>query len=328
MESFLFSDLDFQSAAFNLTDLVYPNLLFHMNQHPKIRYQSLNAAAIRGAACVLAFSFCSFAEAATQVLARAQGTAGPGGHFQQNSAPGGSVTAMGANGANGYTTAASATARFGVLNAFSEAHAPLNQFSVNSGAIVSFTDDYLFNAPGRTGQAGTFNFTLSIDGSLSATFDAVGLEDPLDSTSASYAQAALAVFQDGGGITGGGSERLYSNGDIARTGALFLNRTNSFAVPFTFGTPFELKVQLSTLTNARGQFSADTIADLGHTLEWGGIVSVLDNGSLPVNNYTLSSGSGTDYSQSIPEPSTTLLFMVSGFALSLVRTRQRPSASA
>ena len=126
--------------------------------------------------------------------------------------------------------------------------------------------------------------------------------DPSDNTARSFAQAKLEVFKDGGGLSGGETERWSADGTTGSSGALFLNRTNTFAVPFTFGIASELRVQLSTITTARTRFGADSISDLGHTLEWGGIVSVKDNSNNLVNNYTLTSGSGTNYIQPIPEP--------------------------
>lgn len=299
-----------------------------MKYHQKNRAQFLNPAAIRAATCLLACSFGSSASAATSVFAQAQGTAGTS-QFQRNTAPSGGVSASGSgSSANGFSTLEMASAGFGVLRAYSEARAPLNPNlnSVNSSASVYFTDDYLFDAPGKTGQAGTFNFSLSINGTLSTTLKGAGPEDP--NFTRSYASVTLSVFKDGGGLSGGGREQLFADGTTNNTGSLFLNRTNDFAVPFTFGTPFELKVGLTTITTARAQFGADAISDIGHTLEWGGIVSVNDSSNVAVNNYTLSSGSGTNYAQPIPEPSMSVLLMVSGFALSRFRTGPGAAVSA
>jgi len=287
--------------------------------------QSLNPSAVLGATCLLALAFCSASQAATLVFARAGGSSGDD---NQNSAISGSVSASSTgffelNSA--YNTAGTASARFGVLRTYSEAHAPMSNISsINGSASARFKDDYLFDAPGKTGQTGSFTYTLRINGALSSGLRSAGTENSGSFSSSSYASAQLVVSKNASSFFNS-TEAMFSNGTGGVTsGESFLNLTKSFTVPFTFGTAFELDVSLALVTNARGQFGADSIADLGNTLEWGGIVSVNDNTNAPVSDYTLSSGSGTNYIAPIPEPSSTLLLVISGFGLTLVRIRRRP----
>ena len=289
-----------------------------MNHHKKNSYHFLTPAAIRGATCLLAFSFCSLSQAATAVFVQTNGSIG----FQSKSAISGSLSASsgGTSSSNsGFSTAETASARFGVLRVYSESHAPVSSGSFFGNAHAYFRDDYLFDAPGKTGQAGTFTFSLRIDGSLSVALKSAGFEDP--NFSRSYSFAALSLESTTGAFPNGNRrEQVYADGSTKNLGDPFLNLTSTFTIPFTFGTPFELKVSLQAQTNARAQFGSDSISDLGHTLEWDGIVSVNDGGNNPVGNYMLTTGSGTDYTRSIPEPGTCIL--TAGGLLTFLGTRR------
>jgi hypothetical protein len=242
--------------------------------------------------------------------------------FTNTSSTSGSVSNAVNGSDGGRSAAASSSAEFGVLRVFGEAHTPEIYGSTTYGfANASFQDDFLFAAAGRTGQSGTFTFSLYIDGSLSA-----GVRGSVpESDRFSYAGATFGLAKNGVSlIHGSTSERVLSNGTTEVIGEAFLNRTNTFAVPFTFGTPFELRISLGAQTNARGEYGADCIADIGHTLAWGGISSVNDSTNAPVNNYNLSSGSGTDFTQPIPEPTTAAL-LLGGAAAGLLTLRRRRS---
>jgi len=61
---------------------------------------------------------------------------------------------------------------------------------------------------------------------------------------------------------------------------------------------------------------ADWDADFSHTLMWGGITSVTDTlTGLPIENYTLTSESGIDYTVAMPEPASLSLLALAGLAL-------------
>ncbi len=75
--------------------------------------------------------------------------------------------------------------------------------------------------------------------------------------------------------------------------------------------------------------SAFAVCDFSHTLSWGGITSVTDANGLPVNDWTVTSGSGFDYSQAAaPEPSTFLQFAIALPSLLLARRHYRRSLRA
>ncbi len=210
-----------------------------------------------------------------------------------------------------------------MLRVYAESHAPANGSSDSTFgvAMAYFRDDFLFDAPGQTGQNGTFTFSLRITGSLSVALRNSGSEN--FGSGFSTATAFLTLQKNAVSfINGSTRERVLSDGTTSNIGDPFLNRTSTFTVPFTFGTPFELKVGLQVQTSSRAEFGADAIADLGHTLEWGGIASVNDSSNNPVSNYTLTTGSGTNFTQPIPEPGVATLLGI-GAAAVLLALRRR-----
>jgi hypothetical protein len=61
-----------------------------------------------------------------------------------------------------------------------------------------------------------------------------------------------------------------------------------------------------------------------HTMTWGGITSVIDEATgLPVDDWTLESASGFDYSQAVPEPSTLVLAALCVLSLPAYLWQQR-----
>jgi hypothetical protein len=71
-------------------------------------------------------------------------------------------------------------------------------------------------------------------------------------------------------------------------------------------------------------------ADYGHTIEWGGITSVIDETTgLPDTDWSIESASGFDYAHpaEVPEPGSLVLFAIgSAAALASVRRKVRPSS--
>jgi hypothetical protein len=106
--------------------------------------------------------------------------------------------------------------------------------------------------------------------------------------------------------------------------------TLEFSIPFTFGTPFGIGAYMTSTAktgfgggNHRSGTPVSILHDATNTAEWGGTVAVLDNTNtaLAPGAYTMTSESGTDYAQAIPEPSTGELLAFS--ALSLLQLRRR-----
>ena len=273
------------------------------------------------AVCAAWFLSSQFAHGVGLVSVQANGSLG----FDSRSAASGSVSAQQSGSNADVMELSRATAAFGVLRAYAESHignrGPNNISSVFATGTAFFSDDFTFNFAGLTGQSGSFTFRLAIGGTLAASLVGAGSE----TSPFSYAQATLGVLKDGSFIHGTDVERLRSDGTTVITNESFLNQVKTITVPFTFGTPFELKTQLQAATNSRSEFGANCIADAEHTLEWGGIASVNDSGNNALTNYTVGSTSGTNYVNAIPEPSavTLLAFGIAG----LIAKRRRSSLS-
>ena len=210
-----------------------------------------------------------------------------------------------------------ASASFGVLRVYAESHIDRAPPAVNfAGGFASFTDEFTFNDPSRTGQRGTFIFTLQVGGTLAASNRTGQTSGTTFNFGPSRARIGLAVHDKT--ISGNSinylnlNENLNDNG--VRTGA-FLGQPVSLTVPFTFGTTSSFEITLSASSNTSSEFGADTIANGENTLNWGGITSVNDSSNAPVINYTLISGSGANYLQPIPEPSVIALLVLGSVGL-------------
>lgn len=241
--------------------------------------------------------------AAPLVQAQAQQPlSSPTGKFVTHNAPGGTVSAEVAGAISGFAAEARSQASLGVLRLYGEAHSP-NQ-GTNSGtfagATAFFEDDFTISDPSRTGQGGSMTIKLAVDGTLSSSLRAAGSEEFLSSPT--YAQARLLVTADGAGVFLTTERvRAYDQAQLVFEGDAipFLNRVTNIQIPFTFGTPLAVRVQLSLISNSRSEFGSDCVVNLQNTAEWGGIAAVADSAGTPVSGYSVVSASGTNYTKPI-----------------------------
>jgi len=112
--------------------------------------------------------------------------------------------------------------------------------------------------------------------------------------------------------------------------SVVIDKTVSFAVPFTYGTPFSLGLYAqifagedsygnSTNANSSG-------ADFSHTIKWGGkgYVVATDGSGPHTTTFAVAALSGFDYSSGVPEPSAwALLVLGVGLAGAIARYRRR-----
>lgn len=122
------------------------------------------------------------------------------------------------------------------------------------------------------------------------------------------------------------------------TGLGPISRTLVVPVTFDFGEDIFVHGQLTTTARVDtfsnptepGQFnSGEMTAAFGSTASWGGIVNLRDSSGNPVTDFTVTSDSGADYSQAIPEPTSAALLAVVGLCLLASRrgTKNRTSAT-
>lgn len=203
----------------------------------------------------------------------------------------------------GGSARASAFASFGSLSVFAISFTNSGADGSSGGGHAIWLDMITINAPGLNGTAGFIDFSLSLQGTLSAS---VGVSQ-VGSANAAYSldisfDNVITSFA-GSQAPGGGPP----NGDLLPLDASILNQA------FTFGVPFRLEVDLGAGAGSGcdgncGQAVGE--ANLQDTLNWGGISEVRDSNGGSVTSFTLSSDSGTDWTQPIPEPSVvTLIFL-------------------
>jgi hypothetical protein len=214
---------------------------------------------------------------------------------QKTAASGPLESARAGSGDNGSGTAR-AFADFGVLKLFAESHAANtgSMFGLmQTGGQASFQDTVSIDAPGKTGSSGTLVVQFTVDGTL--TCSAGGWDGSRESqtdaefvlTAAGWTilQAEYIVYFDG-----------------RSSGTAFLGKVQTATINFIFGTPFDLKLYISTAASAYTFRGADAIGDLENTATWGGFVSVKDSNGAEVSDYTATSVSGANYVAAITPP--------------------------
>jgi len=201
---------------------------------------------------------------------------------------------------------------------------------------ATFTDSFLIEAEGQTGNKGFARIQIDFDWLLTAVANEGG--------ATSHVQANVSF----GGGSIGIYETLYNCGTLAcspaPTGLRFefsapgqsdVNSmiTDSYAwadLPFTFGEAFNISMTFNAITQAEGVNGphAQASVDGFHSVYWGGISNIVDKQGNEVKAQ-LTSGSGTDYSDSfkpqvgvVPEPETYALILL-GLGLMGAVTRRR-----
>lgn len=225
----------------------------------------------------------------------------------------------------GNGTMGSATSRgisdFGVLKSYTQATSIAGSSNFNNLVMATselhFADDLTIDAAGLTGTSGTLKVKFTIDGALSATQPQV---DPIYSQT--EASASYTLSKLGYGPVLSASHSVYADGSTYSDGnGAFLGVEQLANVPFTFGTPFTLRLTVGSGAAAYTQFGGQAIADLEHTVTWGGFDSVLNGSGGTVTEYSFNSSSGTNYVNAIPEPAAAGLLLVGATCVAMRRRR-------
>ena len=106
-------------------------------------------------------------------------------------------------------------------------------------------------------------------------------------------------------------------------GVSYNGQVLNFTIPFTFGVPFDVAVQMLSSI----QLGSNADYSLSHTasIAWGGATAIQDSSFTNLNpgSYTFSSTSGTDYIAPVPEPSSLLLAVAGAVIAGAARRRRR-----
>lgn len=225
------------------------------------------------------------------------------------------------NAQNTGAVSGSAVADYGVLKSYAQDTTTRNA-GVTLSSTAKFTDQFVIDSTGRTGQVGSivipmsFVWNLASDGGGSAS-------SSLDiSFSSSHGGSATTIHKS-----------QWWNGTTLVTQSTI----NGVAMPFDFDFDvllpiyfgFDEIVSVTLNSSSASSGSQSATADAAHSYYWGGFESVNDSGGNAVS-YSQSSRSGTDWSKSlipttasVPEPATGLLTLVAALALGATSRRKQ-----
>ncbi|MGH7242215.1 MAG: hypothetical protein ACREJD_02220 [Phycisphaerales bacterium] len=223
----------------------------------------------------------------------------------------GTITRSASSSATGLSNSCHGVAGMGYVNFDAANSAPdIDPFPfamMNGGWKETFT----ISNPAHTGESGFMQFTVHVSGFLKATgltgsasIRVTGYKDNLQLQQNQF-------FSPGGSTPPLGSTAQYGNWAIATFGnpnveTMSVNDEATFAVPFTFGTPFTLGIYAWAGAGMRssGGFGGTTSTALvqNAVVSWGGILAVYA-GTTPVTAASTVTGStGKDWGAGTQPP--------------------------
>lgn len=217
---------------------------------------------------------------------------------------------------------ATAEAQYGVLKTLTSATGS-NAFPGSSANAKAQFEDYVtIQAAGlATGTAAYVKVGNQFDYVLSHNFTG---QSAVGNRGSKAAQFILEMSSPLGSASARGLEESYFGPNPSQSR---MDIASELTLKVALGRPFFIRGTLETWTALQG--TGQAIADASHSAYWGGILSVTTEDGTPLA-YTLSSVSGTDWSQSfastVPEPGAQAS-MISGLVLLGWFFRRRPRSS-
>ncbi len=192
----------------------------------------------------------------------------------------------------------SAWSNWGVLKTYGNIVHPGNTHPLDtywSNGRASFRDVVTINHPTLNGTQGMLTITYRVDANLTSS----GQNPPEPHEWRSFARvntrATIGIYVEDA------NWRTRPDGTVeyGDTGNIF-NAPRMFTARFTFGEPFYLGLEILSNTQVMGNYQANNVSDAENTTTWGGFNGVTDLNGNPISGYTVTSDSGTNYTQPIP----------------------------
>jgi hypothetical protein len=188
-------------------------------------------------------------------------------------------------------------------------------------ADAGWADEITIDNPNFQQIVGSFQFGVEVKGNLHANHPRGEALFELGVASSTVGPKRETVRLDAPGPAGFDDDQ-----DAA------VNTTFFFDIPFQVGVPVQVMLRAITVAGlgaTPATTSSSALLDFGHTINWGGIVSVTVGG-VPLTNYTVTSASGTDWRgpirpTAVPEP-TTVALTAGGLAVAALAARRRRRA--
>jgi hypothetical protein len=189
----------------------------------------------------------------------------------------------------------------------------LASFEIES--VSGFSDVLTINDPSLTGKSGTVQFNFLVSGTEIATASTPG-----------YSSITATADFTSPGLTDDLSFTKDSNGTI--TGTDFLGVQETATVPFVFGTPFTVALQIDIsglVEGLSGGGSATTSGTFSTTSSTSDVVALVAGNPAQVTGFNEQSASGATYLSPdfVPEPDGVILAMAGLAVLPLLRIRRR-----
>ncbi|RYG23430.1 PEP-CTERM sorting domain-containing protein [bacterium] len=208
------------------------------------------------------------------------------------------------------TASATSFVGLGQMHLYADNSGPNSGFRYGGGS-GGWIDTLTINSAGLTGTAGRLVYTLDVEGMLKSTgFSGASRIQILE-----YKDKQMvprdSVFDSSNDPLEVSTDRqmvVYGVASDFSNEHRTIDKTVTFTVPFTYGTPFELGIFANAVAGARSSSGVGGIStaeiDFKNTILWNGISSVLDPSGQGVSDFSIVSASGTDWTQPVPEPGT------------------------
>ena len=189
--------------------------------------------------------------------------------------------------------------------------------SLEDESVSGFSDRLTINSPGLTGSSGSLQFHFLVSGTEAFSATAPGASSI----------TAIADFAGPSGLTDDLQFTKESNG--ATIGTNFLDVPEMVIVPFTFGDPFTISLDIDFQAYAddlSGGGAASSSGTFSTTASTSNVMALVEGAEVPATNYSAHSASGANYFTilPIPEPAGIRLAAFSTLAL-LAMWRRKPA---